>query len=477
MLDIAADLLDSLGAGRRLAVATITTVDGSAPRALGTSMAVDDRGRVIGSISGGCVEGAVYQAAEGVLETGEPVLAEFGFTDGDAFAAGLSCGGRIEVFVHEVFLRGVSASGVPASGIPAGGTPAGGNRAGGNSGSGNSAGEDSAHEDASGARGVLDERVLRELEAARDGRPAGIAIIVAGAGAGTVLAAAGSARGLVDAVPQSEVLQPEVLQSEVPQSEGLQSEVRQGGVLSGDGIERHGLERAGLERDGLDPAAAQRILHELAARVSSGRSGTVDIDCDGEVLRVLFMVASTAPRMIIFGAVDFSAALAEASSLLGYHVTVCDARPLFATPRRFPSADEVVVAWPSEYLRSTPVDDRTVICVLTHDEKFDIPLLDTALRLPVAFVGAMASRTTHERRIRALEEAGLDSAQLERLHSPIGLDLGGSTPEETAVSILAEVIASRTGSTGVSLRLQTGPIHRSASDAGLSTELASTDLA
>jgi xanthine dehydrogenase accessory factor len=467
MLDIAADLLDSLGAGRRLAVATVTTVDGSAPRALGTSMAVDDRGRVIGSISGGCVEGAVYQAAEGVLETGEPVLAEFGFTDGDAFAAGLSCGGRIEVFVHEVSLRGVSASEVSASGVPAGGNSAGGDRAGGNS----------AHENASGVRGVLDEGVLSELEAARDGRPAGIAIIVAGAGAGTVLAAAGSARGLVDAVPQSEVLQPEVLQSEVLQTEALQSEVRQGGVLSGDGIERDGLERAGLERDGLDPAAAQRILHELAARVSSGRSGTVDIDCDGEVLRVLFVVASTAPRMIIFGAVDFSAALAEASSLLGYHVTVCDARPLFATRRRFPSADEVVVAWPSEYLRSTPVDDRTVICVLTHDEKFDIPLLDTALRLPVAFVGAMASRTTHERRIRALEEAGLDSAQLERLHSPIGLDLGGSTPEETAVSILAEVIASRTGSTGVSLRLQTGPIHRSASDAGLSTELASTDLA
>jgi xanthine dehydrogenase accessory factor len=379
MLDIAADLLDALAAGRRLAVATVTTVDGSAPRALGTSMAVDDRGRVIGSISGGCVEGAVYQAAEGVLETGESVLAEFGFTDGDAFAAGLSCGGRIEVFVHEV--------------------------------------------SSTGARGVLDERVRSQLEAARDGRPAGIAIVVTGAAAGTVLAATASAREFV-----------------------------------GDGPNRDGI-----DRDGLDSAAAQRILHELAARVSSGKSGTVDIDCDGEALRVLFVVASTAPRMIIFGAVDFSAALAEASSLLGYHVTVCDARPLFATPRRFPSADEVVVAWPSEYLRSTAVDSRTVICVLTHDEKFDIPLLETALRLPVAFVGAMASRTTHERRIHALEAAGLAPAQLERLHSPIGLDLGGSTPQETAVSILAEVIASRTGSTGASLRSQTGAIHRSVS--------------
>lgn len=378
MLDIAADLLDALGAGRRLAVATVTTVDGSAPRALGTSMAVDDRGRVLGSISGGCVEGAVYQAAEGVLDTGVPVLAEFGFTDGDAFAAGLSCGGRIEVFVHEI-----------ATG---------------------------------GARGTLDTRVLHELEAVRDGRPAGVAIVVSGEATATVIAATASTTE--------------------------------------------------IERDGLDLATAQRILHELTARVSSGRSGTLDIDCDGESIRVLFVVAATAPRMIIFGAVDFSAALADASSLLGYHVTVCDARPLFATAQRFPSADEVVVAWPSEYLRSTPIDSRTVICVLTHDEKFDIPLLETALRLPVAFVGAMASRTTHQRRVRALEEAGLSVSELGRLHSPIGLDLGGSTPQETAVSILAEVIASRTGSGGASLRSQTGPIHRPASTRAASTRVA-----
>jgi len=369
MLDIAADLLEALGAGRRIAVATVTTVDGSAPRALGTSMAVDDQGRVLGSISGGCVEGAVYQAAEGVLETGVPVLAEFGFTDGDAFEAGLSCGGRIEVFVHEVTAD-------------------------------------------SGARGALDASVVRELEATRDGRPAGIAIVVAGRAAGHVIAATASA----------------------DEAEG----------------------------DGLDRATAQRILHELTARVSSGLFGTLDIDCDDDAVRVLFVVAATAPRMIIFGAVDFSAALADASHLLGYHVTVCDARPLFATPQRFPSADEVVVAWPSEYLRSTLTDSRTVICVLTHDEKFDVPLLELALRLPVAFVGAMASRSTHERRINALEEAGLGAEELARLHSPIGLDLGGSTPQETAVSILAEVIATRTGAGGASLRSQTGPIHRTA---------------
>jgi xanthine dehydrogenase accessory factor len=369
MLDLAADLLDALGAGRRLAVATVTRVDGSAPRALGTSMAVDDLGRVIGSISGGCVEGAVYQSAESVLHTGEPALEDFGFSDDDAFAAGLSCGGRIEVFVQRLSLSGEAA---------------------------------------------LDARVLDELRAARDGRPAGLALVVSGPPAGTVLAATSSP------------------------SDALGS--------------------------GLNEAAARRILHELTARVSADRPGTVDIDCDGEELRVLFLVAATAPRMIIFGAVDFSAALADASSLLGYHVTICDARPIFATATRFPSADEVVVAWPSAYLESTAVDERTVICVLTHDEKFDIPLLQTALRMPVAYVGAMGSRRTHDRRVASLASAGLTRQQLARLHSPIGLDLGGSTPQETAVSILAEVIAARTAASGASLREVSGPIHRAAVD-------------
>jgi xanthine dehydrogenase accessory factor len=369
MLDLAADLLDALGSGRSLAIATVTRVDGSAPRALGTSMAVDDLGRVIGSISGGCVEGAVYQSAESVLHTGEPALEDFGFSDDDAFAAGLSCGGRIEVFVQRLSLSGEAA---------------------------------------------LDASVLDELRAARDGRPAGLALVVSGRSSGTVLAATSSP--------------------------------------------------ADAAGGGLDDATARRILHELTARVAAARSGTVDIECEGEDVRVLFVVAATAPRMIIFGAVDFSAALADASSLLGYHVTICDARPIFATATRFPSADEVVVAWPSTYLASTVVDARTVICVLTHDEKFDIPLLQTALRMPVAYVGAMGSRRTHDRRVASLASAGLTRQQLARLHSPIGLDLGGSTPQETAVSILAEVVAARNRGSGASLREVGGPIHRAVAE-------------
>ncbi|MYR42116.1 XdhC family protein, partial [Streptomyces sp. SID5910] len=147
------------------------------------------------------------------------------------------------------------------------------------------------------------------------------------------------------------------------------------------------------------------------------------------------------PRMIVFGAVDFAAALVRAGKFLGHHVTVCDARPVFATRARFPDADEVVVDWPHRYLRSTPTDARTVLCVLTHDAKFDVPLLTEALRLPVAYVGAMGSRRTHEDRERRLREAGLSSRELARLRSPIGLDLGARTPEETALSIAAEIVA------------------------------------
>ncbi len=144
---------------------------------------------------------------------------------------------------------------------------------------------------------------------------------------------------------------------------------------------------------------------------------------------------------------------------LGYHVTVCDARPVFATATRFPEADEIVVEWPHRYLESTEVDGRTVLCVLTHDAKFDVPLLELALRLPVAYVGAMGSRRTHEDRNRRLREVGVTELELARLRSPIGLDLGARTPEETALSIAAEIVASRRGGTGVSLTGAHTPIH------------------
>ena len=179
------------------------------------------------------------------------------------------------------------------------------------------------------------------------------------------------------------------------------------------------------------------------------------------------------PRMLVFGAIDFAAAVAQQGSFLGYRVTVCDARPVFATPARFPGVEEVVVDWPHRYLAAQVaagrVDARTVICVLTHDPKFDVPLLEVALRLPeVAYVGAMGSRRTHSDRLDRLREAGLTDAELSRLHSPIGLDLGARTPQETAVSIAAEIIARRWGGGGRPLTETAGPIHAEAVTDGAS---------
>ncbi|MDF3146232.1 XdhC family protein, partial [Streptomyces sp. T21Q-yed] len=199
-------------------------------------------------------------------------------------------------------------------------------------------------------------------------------------------------------------------------------------------------------------------------QLRTGRTALVSLgghaDTCPEKLSLLVHAAATRPRMLIFGAIDFAAALAQAGRFLGYHVTVCDARPVFATAARFPYADEAVVDWPHRYLAQTAVDGRTAICVLTHDAKFDIPLLQLALDLPVGYIGAMGSRRTHDERLRRLREVGVTDGQLDRLHSPIGLDLGARTPEETAISITAEIIAHASQSTGLPLTRVTGPIHR-----------------
>jgi xanthine dehydrogenase accessory factor len=163
--------------------------------------------------------------------------------------------------------------------------------------------------------------------------------------------------------------------------------------------------------------------------------------------------------MIVFGAIDFAGAVARIGRFLGFHVTVCDARPVFATRSRFPDVDELVVQWPHRYLASTGVDERTVLCVLTHDPKFDVPLLEVALRTPARYIGAMGSRRTHDDRIRRLRAAGVTGEQLARLSSPIGLDLGARTPEETAVAIAAEIIASAWGGSGLPLTGRDAPIH------------------
>ena len=199
------------------------------------------------------------------------------------------------------------------------------------------------------------------------------------------------------------------------------------------------------------------IFDDALGLLASGHNATLTYGPDGERrgegMRVFVWAFAPAPRMLVFGAIDFAAAVARVGAFLGYHVTVCDARPVFATNSRFPDADEVVVKWPHKYLaeeiEAGRIDGRTVICVLTHDPKFDVPVLELALRLPeVAYVGAMGSRRTHDDRLERLREAGVTEDELARLSSPIGLDLGARTPEETAVSIAAEIVARRWGGTG-----------------------------
>jgi xanthine dehydrogenase accessory factor len=200
--------------------------------------------------------------------------------------------------------------------------------------------------------------------------------------------------------------------------------------------------------------------------IATGTTGEIHYGPDGERLgeglRLFVMTFAPKPRMLVFGAIDFAAAVARVGAFLGYRVTVCDARPVFATPRRFPDA-EVVVDWPHRYLSGElsagRVDPRTVVCVLTHDPKFDVPVLELALRQAFAYVGAMGSRRTHDDRLARLREAGVSPHHLSRLASPIGLDLGARTPEETAVSIAAEIIAARWGGNGRPLSTLADRIH------------------
>ncbi|MCX4673878.1 XdhC family protein [Streptomyces sp. NBC_01433] len=219
-----------------------------------------------------------------------------------------------------------------------------------------------------------------------------------------------------------------------------------------------------LGAEGLDAA----VTDDARGLLAQGATGVQRYGAHGQrrmqEVSVFVQTYAPPPRMLVFGAIDHAAATARIGSFLGYRVTVCDARPAFATRERFPSADEVVRAWPHTYLESTAVDARTVICVLTHDPKFDVPLLIAALRTPAAYIGVMGSRRTHLDRTARLREAGVGDAELARLASPVGLDLGGRTPQETAVSIAAEIIQHRWGGTGRPLGELAGAIHHGAPD-------------
>ena len=220
------------------------------------------------------------------------------------------------------------------------------------------------------------------------------------------------------------------------------------------------------------PELTRIVARDALAELEAGRSGIRNYGPEGQTtpedlvntptVRIFVESWAPPPQMWIFGAVDFTAALAKVAKVLGYRVTVCDAREVFATRRRFPMADEVIVSWPGPVFtqRGHALSQRDAVCILTHDPKFDVPAVQGALGTRVGYIGVMGSRKTHAKRLERLAEAGIDQPeQLERLMSPIGLDLGARTPEETAISICAEIIARHTGRAAPSLRSASGPIH------------------
>ena len=310
--------------GRRMAVATVVAVERSAPRDPGAALVVSEAGDVAGSVTGGCVEPAVYDEARAVLAGGEPRLRTYGIADEEAFEVGLACGGTVRIFVAP-----------------------------------------------------LDPAVVTTLAGAvRDERPVAVATPLGGEDAGaTRVVTAGEA-------PRDEL---------------------------------------------------GRRARELLAL---GETGIVEV----EGTEVFVASFAARPDMYVFGAVDHAAALAEVGRFLGYRVTVCDARARFVTRERFPDVDELVVEWPDRFLERAPVDERTAICVLTHDEKFDVPLLKVAVRTPAGYIGAMGSRTATEHRAERLRAEGLTDEQLERIHAPIGLAIGARSPAEVAVSIAADLV-------------------------------------
>ena len=371
------DILDPItkwwDTGEVFGLATVVRTFRSAPREPGAALAVSADGEVTGSVSGGCVEGAVYEVAREVCETGQPVLQTYGVSDDDAFAVGLTCGGILHIFVEPVDAVVFPEFGDVAAGIAA-------------------------------------------------GEPVAVATVIEGPGRV-------GARRVIWATT-------------APNAAG-----------------RSGASGTLGAGDRLDQAVDDDVRGMLAQGLTGVRRYGAHGERRGDDLAVFVHSFAPPPRMLVFGAIDFAAAVARAGKFLGYRVTVCDARQIFATPARFPEADEVVVDWPHRYLAGTPVDERTVICVLTHDPKFDVPLLEVALRTPAGYIGAMGSRRTHEDRLARLREAGLSTAELGRLRSPIGLDLGARTPEETAVSVAAELIQLRWGGSGQPLTATSGRIH------------------
>ncbi|MBW9120305.1 XdhC family protein [Microbacterium trichothecenolyticum] len=350
MLELARDLLPLLASGVPVAAVTVTRVARSAPRGPGATMAVTADGRVIGSISGGCVEGDAVLLAHHARLTGRPQAARLGFSDDAAHAAGLACGGSVDVIAYPV---------------------------------------------------SAEDHVIGFLEAAAAGRGVTIGIVLSGASAGQAM------------------------------------------------DER--MLRLAVAADTLAPAIGARD-----SLVLPGACGGHD---------VLAISSAPRPRLLLLGAGEHAAALCRVATAAGFAVEVCDVWPTLVTRERFPDAVRLVAELPQVYLAGLEpeaLDTRSAICVLTHDERVDVPSLEAALALPVGFVGAMGARATVARRDELLRERGVPEDDLARVHTPLGLDLGGPTPEETAVSVLAEIIAARHGGSGAALRERSGPLHRRA---------------
>jgi xanthine dehydrogenase accessory factor len=369
------ELMEWWDAGQAVGVATVVATFESAPRPPGASMLVGPGGEAVGSVSGGCIEGAVYDLAQSVMTSGKQALQRYGVSDDDALSVGLTCGGILDVFVE-----------------------------------------------------TMDRRTFPELGQVADDIRHDRAVALA-----------------------------TVIEHRDPSRVGRRLVVRPEGTAPPEPSLSLGSARA-------DAA----VTDDARGLLASGRSATLEYGPDGERrgegMKVFVWAFAPPPRLIVFGAIDFAAAMARVGNFLGYHVTVCDARPVFATGARFPFADEVVVSWPHKYLAAEVeagrVNGRTALCVLTHDPKFDIPVLRLALGLPeIAYVGAMGSRRTHDDRVQRLKEAGVKAEGLQRLSSPIGLDLGARTPEETAISIAAEIIALQWGGNGARLAERPGRIH------------------
>jgi xanthine dehydrogenase accessory factor len=318
------DILDTLeqwiSDGKRAAIATVVRTERSAPRVPGSAMAVSDAGDIAGSVTGGCVEPAVYVHAEEVLAGGPARLANYGIADEEAFEVGLPCGGSVDIYIER----------------------------------------------------LQPDIVAQVAAAVRSESPIAVAMTIDGPGIGA-----------------SRLVHPD---------------------------DDNVLLREPLER------------------------GLSEIVADGAD-EVFVSTFAPRPNMYVFGAIDHASALARVGRFLGYRVTVCDARGAFVTPERFPDVDELVVAWPHEFLASAPIDRRTAICVLTHEAKFDVPALKVALESPAGYIGAMGSRRTTERRNERLRDEGIGEDDLARVHAPIGLKIASSTPEEVAIAIAAEIIS------------------------------------